>query len=362
MKTSISSGLLIIAATFPTVASSHGGEHVDITDAIFTDRVARCDHYVGSYYANVTDIKRAKDFTGDIVITSDSRFCYVRSNDIPNHDFNDHSAHFATNVSEQNLSFRFPINPTPAYKPSPLALGTSEAVLLNGVVIDLLAAACYDTGREPLGREKIGCDHRSADHPWRYDPMSPLNDFGTDEHNAHTQPNGKYHYHGNPLAMFRTHCENTDAASPVIGYAADGYPIYGSCIKDSATGEIREAQPSYKLKNNGGPRQAVSGYSTPRAGIGNIATNNYDGQFRGDYEYVAGTGDLDECNGMTVDGQYGYYITNSFPWVNNCFRGKVDSSFQGREQQRMHGHPPGGGRPEGGPDGQRPGHPPPLYP
>ena len=27
------------------------------------------------------------------------------------------------------------------------------------------------------------------------------NDFGTDSHNAHTQPDGAYHYHGDPVAM-----------------------------------------------------------------------------------------------------------------------------------------------------------------
>jgi len=30
---------------------------------------------------------------------------------------------------------------------------------------------------------------------------------------------------------------------------------------------------------------------------------------------------------MTVNGQYGYYITNAFPWVLNCFKGTPDPSF-----------------------------------
>ncbi|WP_020410167.1 YHYH protein [Hahella ganghwensis] len=359
MRAVVSSSILILTGAFPALSMSDSVKR-DITDVILTDRIAQCDHYVGSYFSNVRDIKRAKGFSGDITITADSRYCYIRSNDIPNHDFNDHSAHFATNVSEQNLSFRIPLYPANAHRPTALSLGTTEAVLLNGVVVDLLAAACYDVGREPLGREKMGCTHRYADHPWRYDPMSPINDFGTDAHNAHTQPNGKYHYHGNPLAMFYTECSKAESASPVIGYAADGFPVYGSCIRDPATGDVREAKSSYRLKNGGGPRQPVSGYTTPREGVGVVASNNYDGQFRGDYEFVAGTGDLDECNGMTVNGQYGYYITNAFPWVNNCFKGKVDSSFNGREQQRMHRHQPGK-RPEDGPNGHRPGHPPPLW-
>jgi hypothetical protein len=31
---------------------------------------------------------------------------------------------------------------------------------------------------------------------------------------------------------------------------------------------------------------------------------------------------------MTVNGNYGYYITNSFPWVIGCFKGALDDSFR----------------------------------
>ena len=139
------------------------------------------------------------------------------------------------------------------------------------------------------------------------------NDFGTDSHNAHTQPDGAYHYHGNPMALY----DNTSPtqASGVIGFAADGYPIYGPYIDDSGT--IREVTSGYTLKT--GARTNISGEAAFPAG-------NWDGTFRDDYEYTA-AGDLDECNGMTVDGQYGYYVTNAFPWVMNCFKGTPDSSF-----------------------------------
>ena len=43
---------------------------------------------------------------------------------------------------------------------------------------------------------------------------------------------------------------------------------------------------------------------------------------------AAGAGDLDECNGMTVDGVYGYYITDAFPYIVACFRGIPNLSFQ----------------------------------
>ena len=54
---------------------------------------------------------------------------------------------------------------------------------------------------------------------------------------------------------------------------------------------------------------------------------SYDGTYTSDWEYSANAGDLDECNGMTIDGVYGYYVTDSYPWVMGCYKGTPDSSF-----------------------------------
>ncbi len=312
---------------------------IDITNAILTNQNGSCKSYVGLYYSNVEDIQRSMDFNGDIVITTSEDKCIFAVNEIPNHDFNDASAAFATNVSEQSGHYEIPLSPVMANTATELSLSTTNALLLNGVVIDLLAAACYDVGNEPLGQEKIGCGEDQLDNPWRYDPMSSLNNFGTDEHNAHVQPDGTYHYHGNPVALFTLDCDIVAQESPVIGFAADGFPVYGSCFNDN--GVIRKARSSYQLKNNGGMRQAVSGYTTPQAGMGSVASNNYDGQFRGDYQYVTNSGDLDQCNGMTINGQYGYYVTDSYPWVLGCYKGTPDNSMkkQGAAMvNRMHTH------------------------
>jgi len=298
---------------------------VDITNAMLTNQSGSCEEYVGSYYSNAEDVQRGIDFNGDIVITTSNDKCIFAVNEIPNHDFNNGTASFVTNVSEQSGSYELPRAPVNESSVTELSLNTTNALLLNGVAIDLLAAACYDVGNEPIGQEKIGCGDNEINNPWRYDPMSPLNSFGTDKHNAHAQPDGTYHYHGSPVALFNVDCDITAETSPVIGFAADGYPVYGSCFSDN--GNVRKAQSSYALKANGGTRQGVSGYTTPSASTGNIASNNYDGQFRGDYEYVENSGDLDECNGMTINGQYGYYIIDAYPWVLNCYKGTPDSSM-----------------------------------
>jgi len=99
----------------------------------------------------------------------------------------------------------------------------------------------------------------------------------------------------------------------VVGFAADGFPIFGSYFDDQ--GNIRKALSSYRLKSGTRP----SGTGDPGG--------TYDGAFRDDYEYIEGVGDLDECNGMTKDGVYGYYITESYPYVLACFSGTPDGSF-----------------------------------
>ena len=310
--------LRITAEAAPIVAK-------DITNALFTKRNGGCSSYVGSYYANVKDIQRSTDFKANLVIAADGTTCSFTVNEIPNHDFNDASANFANQVTVQSSVYQVAVTALQQSTVTPLALNTRNAIMLNGVVVDLLAAACYGVGNEALGREKIGCGQTQINNPWRYDPMSRLNNFGTDAHNAHPQPDGTYHYHGNPLAMFNVDCQVLNEESPVIGFAADGFPVFGPCV--TVNGIVKEAKSSFVLKNNGGARQAVAGYTTPVAGQGSIASANYDGQFRGDYVYSAGAGDLDECNGMTVNGQYGYYITNAYPWVMNCFKGMVHPSM-----------------------------------
>ena len=129
--------------------------------------------------------------------------------------------------------------------------------------------------------------------------------------NAHTQPDGTYHYHGEPNALYSS---DEAVVSPVVGFAADGFPIFGSFIEEN--GNLREVRSSYRLKSGARP----TGPDNPGG--------SYDGTFRDDYEFVSGLGDLDECNGMMVNGSYRYYITEAFPYVLGCYSGTPDPSFE----------------------------------
>jgi len=276
---------------------------IDITNAMFTNRSQNCVDYIEEFTSTVNDINRGVVFHGDLVISQVGDKCVFQTNAIPNHDFNDGGNAFPNNVSEQNDQFEITISPAIASQKTTISLQVDNAILLNGVKVDLLAAGCFG-----IGNGKIGCN--DMNQPWRYDPMHEANGFQVDSHNAHAQPDGTYHYHGSPLALFD---EEDSQDSPVIGFAADGFPIFGSYFDDQ--GAIRKATSSYRLKSGSRPD-----------GEGNPG-GNYDGAFRDDYEYIAGLGDLDECNGMTKNGVYGYYITNAYPYVLACFTGTPDSSF-----------------------------------
>ena len=128
---------------------------------------------------------------------------------------------------------------------------------------------------------------------WNYEALSGKINLGLDRHHAHVQPNGAYHYHGIPTGLVES--LEPDAHGYRVGYAADGFPIYYQ----------RGKRASYQIKK--GSRDS---------GPGGI----YDGTFVQDYEYVANSGDLNECNGEDER----YYLTETFPFVPRCFKGEPE--------------------------------------
>jgi hypothetical protein len=139
--------------------------------------------------------------------------------------------------------------------------------------------------------------------------------FGVDSSNAHVQPDGTYHYHGMPEGYLTKLGKGT--AMTLVGFALDGFPIYaryGYTTATDATSAVKVMSSSYRLKTT-----ADSG----RPSTSTVAM----GTFTQDYEYVAGLGDLDECNGrfgVTPEfpkGIYHYYITDSYPYIQRCVKG-----------------------------------------
>jgi hypothetical protein len=301
---------LVLSGCSSSVEST-SGESKDITNAVLSETSNDCADYEASYESNVNDVKNGTEFVGQLTIASGSDSCKVTANAIPNYDFNDSSANFATDVAEQSVSLSVPRNPKIAASSSELSLLSYGGVMLNGVVLDQVANGCYmpdDASADLEGNIANGC---GLWVDWRLDPLGKIS-LGADSHNAHTQPGGLYHYHGNPYALYDT--EDASKASPVIGFAADGFPIFGPLFEDEKTGGVVEAVSGYTHKTGTRP----NGDSSP-GGI-------YDGTYVQDYEFT-NAGTLDKCNGQTVNGHYGYYVTKTYPYVMGCYTGTPDYSF-----------------------------------
>ena len=136
---------------------------------------------------------------------------------------------------------------------------------------------------------------------------------------GHTSP-GEYHYHSMSVKCLD---ENSlvsepwmnadpaaDKASPVIGWALDGFPIYGPIeCADAACASTVTLQ---------------SGYDK----VGDPKSHAWDA-----YQWGAHADDpkhLDACNGHKgPNGDYHYHATETFPYILGCYHGVTDGSGGG---------------------------------
>ncbi|MGD1928572.1 MAG: YHYH protein [Leptolyngbyaceae cyanobacterium] len=184
-------------------------------------------------------------------------------------------------------------------------------------------------------------------------------DFGEDANHAHVQRGGVYHYHGMPEGMLSE--QNLAGESmQLIAWAVDGFPLYaryGYSAPESSTSALQAMAPSYQLKATPDP---------DRPSVDLIPM----GTFSQDYEYVAGSGDLDECNGRFAvtpefpQGVYHYYVTDAYPFVQRCVKGTPDPSARrgpAEDGGTEDGGPPDGDGSPGGGGGSPQGNAPPDF-
>ena len=257
---------------------------------------------------------------------------YITSNGIPDHTPGQFPNRKNPNtIAPQSYEFRVTTSPKVFDTPQE-SRGCLFGVALNGVV--------FDPGTAEFWRDDPSLG-------WRMEAIGGPRNLGLDRSNAHVQPTGAYHYHSIPVGLLEK-LGGTNAKKPVLlGWAADGFPIYAPLsyadAKDPKS-KMKVLKSSYRLKSGARP-------SPPDAPGG-----TYDGAYTRDWEYVAGSGDLDECNGRFgvtpefPDGTYYYVLTEQFPFVPRLFRGEADSSFRKKD-----GPPPGrGGNGAGGRGGPPP--------
>jgi hypothetical protein len=136
------------------------------------------------------------------------------------------------------------------------------------------------------------------------------NDF--DSYNGHSNPGGTYHHHVNPKTLYST---NSSVHSGIIGYAFDGYPIYGpyAYTNTNGTGAIKRMTTSWKKRSITARTTLPDGTTASQTGP-TLSTQTL-GKYFEDYEYSAGYGDLDRYNGRFSvtpeypNGTYAYFVT-----------------------------------------------------
>jgi hypothetical protein len=168
-----------------------------------------------------------------------------------------------------------------------------SGISITGIIFRPGTADWYD------GSTRRGFS-RDRSSGWNLEGMGPGNTLGMDQENAHVDNRGLYHYH----AVSPSLAQGLNGS--LMGYAADGFEIH--YIGDQAAS-------SWRLKLGTRP--------TPPYGT-------YDGSYNEDYEYVAGSGNLDECNGAISNGNYNYFATDRYPFFPRCFLGTVSDDFLGR--------------------------------
>lgn len=283
--------LALITAVGGTVLSAQGlrfRDHDETTAAPLV--LAPANESVGPNEVEIADSQVARSVTG---------------NGLPNHLVGSFpNQHNPNAIEPQNVSLTVPLQPKQTDVATELPFGWTFGVSLEGVAFD------------PLAAEFWAGDPNSG---WSYNALGGAIPLGLDANYAHVQPNGTYHYHGVPVGLLDLSGWVSDAHSPLIGFAADGFPIYA--LTGVVDGEVVAMTSAYQLIEGDRPG-------------GDAPDGKHDGTFNEDYVYVAGSGNLDVCNGaMTVsaeypNGTYAYFLSEDYPVIPRCWSGTPDASFQ----------------------------------
>jgi len=132
---------------------------------------------------------------------------------------------------------------------------------------------------------------------------------------GHPAPDGTYHNHENPSCLYGA---DSTQLSALLGWAFDGYPVYGpyGWRNANGTGGVSRIRSSYVLRDITVRQTLPDGTVLTPSQYGPAVSASYPlGYYVEDYAYTPGAGDLDESNGrfaITPDypsGTYAYYVT-----------------------------------------------------
>ena len=256
-----------------------------------------------------------------VTVTVNGPVRSITSNALPNHITGDFPNSGNPNtISKQDLRYEYPTEPT--------YIGSAANVRTTGVAINGVKF-------EPGTAETVTCESGEV---YRVEALQQTYNLGIDLNNAHVQPTGEYHYHGVSQLLIDAFSSETDLVH--VGFAADGFLIYYS---KSALHES-----GYELAST--PRTGTNCLASGPTGGNQVSINGSipDGTYTSDWLHIKADAKLDPCNGITLNGNYQYLMTDTFPYIGRCLNGQISDS-----------ETVGGTPPNASPSGSLPAGPPP---
>jgi len=272
-------------------------------------------------------------------------YVYVTATGIPSYPTGPFLDGNPSQAQDQSKIFKFPLSPQEnTGTPSSTTMG-NIGVFINGVALfDYSDGVSWNSNTNSLcgGPGNPPCGPPGTVMDWNRDAI-PAEMDGFDCSKGHPAM-GNYHHHQNPSAfkldlnVVSSICNLYDADglysldstqhSPLIGFAYDGFPIYGGYgYKNSdGTGGIARIKSGYQLKS-----------MTSRTNGPAINATYFLGYFREDYEFISHSGEddyLDEHNGRICitpeypGGTYAYFATVDENW-NSAYPYAVGPTFYG---------------------------------
>ena len=301
-------------------------------------------HYVSGNSTPINDT-----YTANVQsVQYSTNFVYATTQGIPSYVVGPYLDGNPNQAGNQNAIFKFPLNPVQN-------TGTAVSTPMGniGVFINGVAMFNYSDGvswKSSTGAFAGGPLGGAGDGVWNRDAIV-YEKAGFDCSKGH--PAGtNYHHHQNPSAfdldknVISTICNLYDADglyaidstvhSPLIGFAYDGFPVYGAYgyKNTDGTGGIIRMKSSWTLRNITVRNTLYTGASVT-AGP-NVSTTYPLGSFKEDYGYTAPIGPdyLDEHNGRFCktpeypNGIYCYFATVDANW-NSAYPYLVGPTYYG---------------------------------
>jgi hypothetical protein len=200
--------------------------------------------------------------------------------------------------SNQAFVFRIPRHPS-------VNAGTKTATPLGAIAVWTNGVAVFNA---------LDANSYNNQNVWHQNAVA-VEAASFDSCLGHPAPGGIYHHHQNPRCLYAA---DSTRHSPIIGYAFDGFPIYGAYGFTNAdgTGGVSRMRSSYRLRNIAQRTTLPDGTVLSGAQTGPAVSAAFPlGYYSEDYEYAAGSGDLDASNGRIAvtpeypNGTYAYFAT-----------------------------------------------------